>query len=286
MRFNSLWISVAGILLLGGCLAPHTPARPPGRFTIGPVPSTEAANPEPTPNNARLPAREPDALPLRALLPSPVRFSFTADAPGSVPADWVDVTEEGTWPAWVYRGKWGVEPDENGNAVLMHRDIRRQPAVSFLRYRGAAWQTPDGQVPTRYRAEMSMRPLESPHNYPPIGDQGVQFFYRSPSEYLEIIVKPTAIEVWEARQGVPQSGAGWYKLWERPLITRAGDVRRIGAVIDRQALTLTALLDGVELTTVRSESLREGPAWLALRGIGNVVSFDDIELAHHSTPDP
>lgn len=223
-----------------------------------------------------------NALPLRALNPSPVRFNFTLEVPGRVPADWVDVSDEGNWPAWVYRGNWGVERDENDNAVLMHRDIRRQPAVSFLRYRGSAWQTPNGQVPTHYRAEVTMRPLESPHNYPPIGDQGVQFFYRSPSGYLEVIIKPTAIELWEARQGVPQSGAGWIKLWQRPLMTQAGETRRIGAIVDRQALSFTALLDGVQLATVRSESLREGPAWLALRGIGNMVSFDDIELAHHS----
>jgi hypothetical protein len=203
-----------------------------------------------------------------------------------VPADWVDVSTEHSVPPWVYRGSWGVEPDETGNAVLMHRDIRQQPAVSFLRYRGSAWHTTNGEVPLRYRAEMTMRSLESPHNYPPTGDQGVQFFYRSPSDYLEVIIKPWAIEVWEARGGVPQNGAGWYKLWERPLQTGAGDKRRIGAIVDREQLTMTALLDGEELATVRSESLREGPAWLALRGIGNVVSFDDIELAPLTTNSP
>jgi hypothetical protein len=204
--------------------------------------------------------------------------TFEDLAVGSVPADFVDVTTEETTPSWVYPGHWAVAADEHGNKVFMHDDVRQQPAVSFQRYRGTALGKPNGQLPEVYYAEVAMRPIRSPYNYAPTGDQGVQFFYLKYDTYLEVVIKPTSIEIWEANGAVPRSTQGWKRLWGQSLATAAGDVRRIGALVDMKAGTFTAYLDGKPLQTVKSDLLTPRPAYLALRGIGNVVSFDDMTI--------
>ncbi|MOA15855.1 hypothetical protein D3C78_1360380 [compost metagenome] len=160
--------------------------------------------------------------------------------------------------------------------MLLHDDIRKQPAVSFLRYRGTALGTPNGQVPDVYYTEVAMRPIESPHNYTPTGDQGVQFYYTAYDTYLEVVIKPTHIEVWEADKAEPKTTKGWKRLWGQALTTKGGEVRKVGALVDVKAGTFTAYLDGKALTTVKSGLLKPQPAWVVLRGIGNVVSFDDL----------
>lgn len=197
---------------------------------------------------------------------------------GEEPADFIDVASEGPAPAWVYQGNWRVTADESGNHVFLHDDVRAQPAVSFQRYRGGALGRPDGQLPEVYYAEVAMRPIRSPQNYAPTGDQGVQFYYLDPQRYLEMVVKPDVIEVWEANGAEPRHTKGWKRLWFQSLTTKGGDVRRIGALVDVPAGLFTAHLDGRPLVTVSSTLLGARPAWFALRGIGNVVSFDNVVI--------
>jgi len=91
-----------------------------------------------------------------------------------------------------------------------------------------------------------------------------------------VIVKPDQIEIWECNGGVPNSSKGWKRIWGKALVTAGGDVRKIGALVDTKAGTFTAYLDGKPLHTAPSTLLKPQPAWLALRGIGNVVSFDNL----------
>lgn len=253
---STLWLSAC----VSTPVAPGAPApSPPASSAPGPTASPLSA-PSPTPT------------------PAPKRYftDFEKDALGSEPAEFIDVTAEGVDVPWVYSGNWSISRDETGNKVFLHDDIRTQPAVSFRRYRGAALGTENGQLPEKYYAEVLMRPIRSPNNYSPTGDQGVQFYYLSYNTYLEVIIKPNEIEIWEANQSAPQTTKGWKRLWSAPLKTEGGDKRRIGALVDVAARQFTAYLDGKPLKTVESELLKPQPAYLALRGIGNVVNFDEV----------
>lgn len=255
------WGLAAAVLALTACQTPGVPpvAEAPGAtdYPVSAVPS-ETPTPQATP------------------LPRRVRLDFEAVPLGGTPEDFVDVKSEAETASWVYQGNWRVTQDERGNRVFTHDDVRQQPAVSFQRYRGTGLGKPDGQLPEVYYAEVAMRPIKSPYNYPPTGDQGVQFYYLSYNTYLEVIIKPDMIEIWESDAAAPNTSKGWRRLWFEPLETRAGDTRRIGALVDTRAGTFTAYLDGEPLETVESDLLAPQPAWLALRGIGNVVSFDDV----------
>jgi hypothetical protein len=226
-----------------------------------PLPTQPTVSPEPAGSVLDVSSPRPSASPT----PAAKRYftDFESAALGGVPADFIDVTAEETVPAWVYKGNWAVSADEAGNKVLLHDDVRQQPAVSFQRYRGTALGTANGRVPDVYYTEVAMRPIRSPYNYTPTGDQGVQFFYLKYDTYLEVVVKPTAIEIWEANAAEPKT-------------TKGGDVRKNGALVDLKAGTFTAYLDGKPLNTVKSDLLKPQAAYVALRGIGNVVSFDDF----------
>lgn len=265
--------------LLAACEAsPLTSAPPPSGGTLSSrAPTATASSGRP---DAAAPSPALSVLPAPSVTPTPplLHEGFEATPLGDVPRDWVDVATEATVPAWVYAGNWRVVEDEGGNRVFMHDDVREQPAVSFQRYRGDALGTTDGELPARYHAEVAMRPIKSPHNYPPTGDQGVQFYYLGVGQYLEVVIKPDQIEVWEADGAEPKTSKGWKRLWNKAVQTRAGDLRRIGARVDMEAGTFEAWLDGERLTTVASTLIKPQPAWLALRGIGNVVSFDDVRI--------
>lgn len=240
-------------LATAACATPPLPVAPPARTT----PVSRQATPEPPPKRV--------ALDFEAL---------EADA-----VDLVDPSTEGEVPAWVYPGNWRVVEEEGGNHVLLHDDMREKPGVSFRVYRGKALGTPDGALPAAYDAAVTMHLRGSKYNYPPTGDQGVQFFYQGPGTYLEVVVKPNLVEIWQADHAEPKSMAGWQRLWHQPMNTVEGDRRRIGARVDRRAGTFTATLDGKDLATVSSTLLAgDRPAWVALRGIGNVVSFDDLAV--------
>ncbi|HEY9722616.1 MAG TPA: hypothetical protein V6D47_11410 [Oscillatoriaceae cyanobacterium] len=236
----------------------------------------------PTPS----PGLAPMVLPTATDMPSPTsspspttgRYiqDFEALSVGAKPADFVDVASETSVPSWVYQGNWHVATDETGNHVLLHDAARQQPALSFYRYRGDALGLPNGQMPPVYYAEAVMRPISSPNNYPPTGDQGVQFYYLSVDTYLEVVIKPTQLEIWQAEGAAPKSTQGWTRLWAEDLTTNGGDRRRIGALVNVPAGTFTAYLDGKPLHTVKSDLLKPQPSWITLRAIGNVVSFDNL----------
>jgi hypothetical protein len=277
MRHQST-VAIAVLALASGCsqppsaVAPGQPAQPPvvttsgspvgqSQLLVAPVPS---ASPSPSPTPTTRPG---------------VHVDFEDTAAGAVPADFVDVATEGSLPAWVYKGNWKVQADDKANHVFLHDDVREQPAVSFMRYRGAGMGTANGAMPATYYAEVAMRPIRSPINYPPTGDQGVQFYFLAYNQYLEVVVKPDMLEIWECNGGEPKTAKGWKRLWNESLITKAGDVRHVGALVDTKAGSFTAYLDGKPHGSVQSDLL--GPtkqAYVALRGIGNVVSFDDLAI--------
>lgn len=243
-----------------------------------------AVLPSASPHPTSAPSLAPMVLPSEAgtPLPSPTPARYAQDFEslpvGAQPADFVDVASETSVPSWVYKGNWRVAADESGNHVLLHDAIRAQPAVTFYRYRGTALGLPNGQMPPVYYAEVVMRPIASPNNYPPTGDQGVQFYYLSVDTYLEVVIKPTQLEIWQAEGAVPKSTQGWTRLWGESLTTNGGDRRRIGALVNVPAGTFTAYLDGQPVHTVHSDLLKPQPSWITLRAIGNVVSFDDFKV--------
>lgn len=261
-------------LLAAACEAPATsPVAAPAPRAASSAPTSTAASGEPaTGPMSWFPS--PVATPRPKLLWE----TFEEAKLGEAPADWVDVATETTVPAWVYAGNWRVVTDDGGNRVFLHDDVREQPAVSFQRYRGDAFGTEDGRLPARYEAEVAMRPIRSPHNYPPTGDQAVQFYYLATGRYLEIVIKPDMFEIWEADGAEPKTTKGWKRLYNKSLQTKAGDLRRIGARVDAEKGTFEALLDGEHMTTVSSALIKPQPAWITLRGIGNVVSFDDVRV--------
>lgn len=244
-------------------------------------------NPSPSPSPSTTPlvvsdspvtSASPTSTPAPTPVPTPTRLSldFEDQAVGAAPRDFVDVATEGQLPAWVYQGNWKIQNDDHGNHVLLHDDVRQQPAVSFMRYKGNALGQPNGQMPDVYFAQVDMRPIDSPNNYPPTGDQGVQFFFLSFDHYVEVVIKPDQMEIWECNGGEPKTTKGWSRLWNMALNTAAGQMRRVGALVDKRAGNFTAYLDGQPKGTVQSSLLTPAPSWLALRGIGNVVSFDNL----------
>jgi len=284
----ALPLAVAAVV--AACGAPSTgvpvTAKPSSEAALPPLPVTSVpisgwaglGQPvEPLP--APVATGEASSAPAEAPTPTPRLHEGFEQVPlGAQPADWVDVASEAKLPSWVYPGNWRVVEADGGNRVFLHDDLRVQPAVSFQRYRGTALGTPNGVLPGKYWAELDMKPIRSLYNYPPTGDQGAQLYYVDHAHYVEVVLKPDQLEIWEADGGEPRSIKGWKRLWHRQMRNPAGTARRIGAVVDTQAGTFEAWLDGQPLATVSSPVIKPGPAWLALRGIGNVVSFDEVVI--------
>lgn len=265
-RSLARWSLVPIALLLAAChpSGTVTPPAPSVPFTPREYDNPPAASPAPSPTPTPKPRYDED---------------FERLAVGSTPADFVDVTSEEKTPEWVYAGNWKITQEATGRRALLHEDLRPQPAVSFLRYRGKALGTTNGQLPPVYYAEVDMRLIQNgPGNYAPTGDQGTPFYYLNHTTYLEVVIKPDLIEIWEANNAQPKTNNGWTRLWHKALVTRANDVRRIGALVDVPAGTFTAYLDGEALSTVKSPLLKAQPAWFTLRGIGNIVSFDRVTI--------
>lgn len=265
------------VLLLAGCSP--APALVPPTATVSSTGGvvTSASTPGATLTSTF--AAQPTPAPTPVPTPHHVALSFDADAVGGLPADFVDVSTEGSLPAWVYQGNWKVALDGASNHVLLHDDVRQQPNVSFVRYKGSDMGTSNGVMPDAYFASVSMRPINSPNNYPPTGDQGVQFYFVNYEHYVELVVKPDMLEIWECNGGEPKTTKGWKRLWWESLTTKAGDVRHIGALVDKRAGTFTPYLDGKAVGAAQTSTvIAKGDSWVALRGIGNVVSFDDFAI--------
>jgi hypothetical protein len=215
-----------------------------------------------------------------------LRLDFEKDAVGTLPADWIGVRAElaaqgKTVPSWLYDGTWEVaavnRPPIQGK-VLRQTEKQPEPWVSFVRYRGKHFG-PNGQMPMRYRFEVSQQPIASPYNLPPTGDQGVQPYYLDADHYLEVVNTPRDLQVWYCDGGKPMNGRGWKRLYNRPVTTQPGDVRRVGGIVDVANKSFVLLYDGKPEATLQVPDLDPSrPHFMALRSIGNEVNFDDLEV--------
>jgi len=215
-----------------------------------------------------------------------LRLDFERTALGALPADWIGVRAEmlaqgKTPPSWLYDGTWEVANVDRGSIrgrVLRQTQQQPEPWVSFVRYRGAHFG-PNGQLPMRYRFEVSQQPIASPYNLPPTGDQGVQPYYLDADHYLEVVNTPRDLQVWYCDGAQPMNGRGWKRLYSRPMTTNPGDVRRVGGIVDVQKKTFVLLYDGKPEATLQVPDLDPSRShFMALRSIGNEVNFDDLEV--------
>ena len=120
-----------------------------------------------------------------------------------MPADFIDPNDEGYSFSWMPRVSWKVA-SRDGSRQFMHDGLSNTANLSFRRYRGTALGTTNGQLPKRYFAELEVTPVQS-YTYSPTGDQGTQFYYIDPKNYVEILIKPTYFEVWSAINAEPSS---------------------------------------------------------------------------------
>ncbi len=234
--------------------------------------------------------RQSEASPEPRLTQTPsarmLRLDFEQASVGVLPADWVGVRAEmlaqgKTPPAWLYDGTWEVASVNRSpirGKVLRQTEKRPEPWVSFVRYRGTQFG-PNGQMPMRYRFEVSQQPIESPYNLPPTGDQGVQPYYLDVDHYLEVVNTPRELQVWYCDGGQPMNGRGWKRLFNRSMATQPGDVRRVGGIVDVSSKTFVLMVDGkIEATMPVPDLDPSKPHYMALRSIGNEVNFDDVEV--------
>lgn len=202
--------------------------------------------------------------------------SFEGYAIGSHPSSWVDPNDEGYAYSWMPRVPWRIT-SLNGSKQFVHDGLNTRAVLNFRRYRGGALGG-NGTLPNRYFAEVRVTPVRS-YTYSPTGDQGTQVFYLSPTSYVEVLIKPTLFEVWQANNAQPFTSAGWSRLYVMGTSTAANQSRWLGADIDLGAGTITAYLDRVRRTTVRASLLTPRTHYFALRGAGNVVGHDDVRIA-------
>lgn len=269
------WLSgvvLAGTLLSVAC-AVQSPSSPSPGGGGGPLPTP---TPMPTP------------MPTPAPTPIPTRFeeTFATTPLGGQPADFVDERTEvdqaspSAYP-WLYAGEWKVV-DATGSVTgpaFQQAQEAQQPYLTFQRFTGGVFGMTDGMLPPHYRAQITQQPIASPYNLPPTGDQGVQFFYRDPTHYVEVVTTPSALQLWVCDGGVPESSEGWTQVWEMPLTTNPGDARRIGAEVDTLTHTFTVLYNGAPQYTATLPQVDESaPHGLALRSTGNIVNFSDLVL--------
>ncbi len=267
MRHFGWAVGMVSLGLLAGCVS--TPAAPPGG---GGGPLATAAPPSPTPAPPAQYRQNFDQMPLGAL---------AADAP------FVDVRDElvakgQPVPTWLYSGGWeitDVDTAQLKSRVLKQAKVQERPPIALLRYRGTFAGQEDGVMPAKYRMEVTQQPIRSPYNLPPTGDQGVQPYYLDANHYVEVVTTPNQLQLWVCDGGVPDSSAGWTKLWEQNLGTRPGDIRRVGAIVDVKARKFTLLYDGERKAEAVVDLIDPSrPHYVALRAIGNEVNFDDFEL--------
>ncbi len=260
-----------------------------GLLGCGSAPSPVPLDPQPT--------AAPPAIDVPVPLPSP--WPRVLGRPGKLDApfrqglaDWWDVRQDGHDYAWLYPGNWFVSPrgvspadassalaSSSARAALIHDDIRRPPALSFRRYAGTAFGTPNGELPARYRVSMTVTPIDAhPQNYPPVGDLGVPIFYLDPIHYVEVVFKPQAAEIWACDGGLPEKWRGWHPLFQTELHTRAMQPRRLSAAVDSEAGTMTVSVDGLVLATVKHSLIQPYSHFFALRATGNKMGFSDLQI--------
>ncbi len=189
-------------------------------------------------------------------------------------AAWKDVRQDGHDAAWLFPGVWVVTPQG-----LLHDEIRRPPALSFRRYAGGAFGTPNGELPARYRVALTLTPLDAhAQNYPPVGDLGVPIYYLDPLHYVEVVFKPESFEIWACDGGLPTKWRGWHPLYQTALETKAKQARRLMAEVDSAAGTLAVTVDGTLMATVRHGLIQPYSHFFALRATGNKVLYSELKL--------
>lgn len=198
------------------------------------------------------------------------RSAWGRVATGLEPPEFVDVRAEGHQQSWLYGGGWRIAR-RGVESVYEVSQALRQPAepLTFRRYRGEAFG-PNGALPRRYRVEAEARSLGGSARFNGYGEVAMQVHYVSPTTYVEVLQTDEAFLVWEAVDAPPMQGKGWRQLARVARGARIGQWVRLGAEVNRDAGTITALLDGQPVATVESSLIqRPGPGWLTLRATGN-----------------
>jgi hypothetical protein len=267
--------------------APAVTRSPSSAPTASP---SQALTPSPTPTPTPTPTGTPTATPTPVPTPTPTPFvtlpptgtspslvrDFSRDALGADPADFIDPNDEGFTYSWMPRVKWRVALI-NGAKQFLHDGLSTTPNLAFRRYRGTGLGTANGQLPNHYVAELDVTPIQS-DTYTPTGDQGTQFYYIDPTHYIELLIKPTFLEVWECNGAAPFQSVGWTRLFAADATTGANQTRHLRAEIDCQTHMLKAYFDGQLLTTLSIDMLTTQPHYFALRGTGNIVAHNNIHI--------
>lgn len=189
-------------------------------------------------------------------------------------SEWKDVREDGHSYAWLYPGRWVTTPQG-----LLHDEIMKPPALSFRRYAGKAFGTPDGELPLRYRVQLTVTPIEAhPQNFPPVGDLGIPVYYLDPLHYVEVVFKPEKLEIWACDGGLPMKWRGWHPLYETPMPTRANQARGLLAEVDTETGMVTVSVDGRVVASVRHGMIQPISHYVALRATGNRMRLSDLRL--------
>lgn len=224
------------------------------------------------------------------------RGNVTADFEGTSVsmADWKDPkADDGHTQSWLYSGTWNVvgavagraasgsvfaRPSAGGRA-LEHNDMRPQPALSFRRYAGKAFGTPDGELPNRYTVTLNVTPLDSRDDFfPPVGDQGTPVYYVDPTHYVEVLMKPNKFEVWECNGGEPLKWRGWRPMYEEAASHSAGVTYTLGAEVNANSGTIRVYQNGTFKTEVKSDIVKPYSHYFSLRAGSNRVQFDNIVI--------
>ncbi|HEY9856154.1 MAG TPA: hypothetical protein V6D05_10475 [Stenomitos sp.] len=220
--------------------------------------------------------------------------TFSEDFEGAAAnlADWKDPkADDGHTQSWLYSGTWNIvpavvgrapgtlAPRSTGTRALEHNDMRPQPALSFRRYAGTAFGTPDGELPNRYSVQLQVTPLNSRDDFfPPIGDQGTPVYYLDPQHYVEVLIKPDKFEVWECNGGEPTKWRGWKPLFQEDATHSARVTYSLGAEVDATTGTIRVYKNGAFRREVKSDIVKPYTHYFALRAGSNQVQFDNIVI--------
>ena len=211
-------------------------------------------------------------------------------------ADWKDPRkDDGYKQPWLYSGNWYIAPayqlsppaiDVGDSSILAigkrafeYNDMQPQPALSFRRYAGKAFGTPDGQLPARYSVSLRVTPIASREDfYPPVGDQGTPVYYLDPQHYVEVLIKPDTFEVWQCNGSAPLKWRGWRMLYQADATHSAGVPVQLGADVNSNDGTIRVYQNGQFMREVKSSIVKPYTHYFALRAGSNHVQFTDIQI--------
>lgn len=253
-------------------------SAPETRFSVFEAQVNGAANPA----SSGSPSPAPTAAPTAAPTSTPTSTTgslfntFESYASESDPSDFSNPIDEGYSYSWLANATWRVTT-VNGSKQYMHDGLSNTANLSFRRYKGNALGTSNGVLPLKYFSEVEVTPIKS-YTYQPTGDQGTQFYYLNPTNYVEIVIKPSYYEVWVANDAQPFTSTGWQRIWYTNLNTQANQTRKIAAEVDTTTHSAKIYLDGQLMTTVTTDKLSTQTHYFALRGTGNIVAHDNLRI--------